>query len=414
VELEKSDSTEMSLVLTLILAMQFVLLCVMGWFMYRTSQSATWKTAFSPQRGCGSPADTRKVRDLLAAAGEVLAEHASELDLFEKSLDGQATPGDCLHSSALNQRVEQMRRSNRDVEKTVDSTIEGLIATCGDLLAAEQSHLEAYQERTGTFDSTLEGLSREDLLVGIAGKLLDMVHELRFENRAIRDEVTAARDQAVELMGRAHTAEQNARIDPLTRLPNRRAFDEAHAECSDLLEGSGQPYCFLLVDIDHFKVVNDQSGHAAGDAALSMIAQILRDACRTSDHVCRLGGDEFGVLLPRCKKKLARLVAEHCRRKVESATLHYGDLKLSVTISVGVAQASLGETRSRLLERADSALYAAKMHDRNQVCVDPDNVAKDASDVDQALDRRPRSDEAAAEAERLIAVEATSATITVP
>ena len=86
----------------------------------------------------------------------------------------------------------------------------------------------------------------------------------------------------------------------------------------------------MLVDIDHFKAVNDQYGHAAGDTVLSMIGQILRESCRTSDHVCRLGGDEFGILLPRCEEHPAELVAQQCRRKVEAATLRYGDQEISV------------------------------------------------------------------------------------
>jgi diguanylate cyclase len=320
---------------------------------------------------------------LLADAGKVLTQHADELDVFEKSLDRLTRIANGL-SPALSQHLKQMRHANRDVEKAIQGTIEELIATCGDLFTKEQSHLAAYQEKTEAFDGTLEDLDRDALLAAIASKLLNMVHDLRDENRVIRDEVRAAQDRTIELMARAYAAEQIARLDTLTQLPNRRAFDEAHAECHNALKHSGQPYCLVLIDVDHFKSVNDAFGHAAGDAVLSMIGRVLRESRRTSDHVCRLGGEEFGLLLPRCEEESARSVGERYRRKIASATLRYRNHELSVTASCGIAQAILGETRSRLLERADAALYAAKMRGRDQICVYQDVALEDRSTPEEA------------------------------
>jgi diguanylate cyclase len=389
----------MPTVFLVVLGAQWLVLCMLGWIVYRMSQSMSGKPTLSSQQHCGSRADGRRVRDLLVATGKALAEHGNELEVFEQSLATQSAEAeDNAHDSSTGlQGVEQLRRANRDIEQTVERTIEELLSTCGDLLAVEQSHLEAYQQGTEALDDTLNGLCRDDLLTGIAGKLLGMVHDLRVENRAIRTEVTAAKDKMLELMERAHSAEQTARVDALTRLPNRRAFDEAHAECNDSLESRGYPYCLILVDVDDFKTVNDQFGHAAGDALLSLIGRLLRDCCRTSDHVCRLGGDEFGVLLPRCTERPARLVAEQCRRKIASVTLHYGDHKLSATVSLGVAEAIPGETRSRLLQRADSALYAAKIQGRNRACVDRATETEEVSGTHPASIRRPRQEEAVEE-----------------
>lgn len=369
----------------LVFGMQCLLLAVIGWFACRGSQPAIRCNHRPRPEGHKDTVDGAEVQELLAAASKVLAEHADELEVFEHTLDTQASVENCGSGSPLAKQIEQVRRANRHVEQTIDSTLAGLIAACGDLLSAEQSDLEAYQKKTDAFDRSLEALDLEALLAGIASKLLDMVHELRDENKVIRDEVVAAKDKTIELLTRAHAAEQDARLDPLTQLPNRRAFDEAHAEFNSLLERNGQPYCVVLLDIDHFKLINDRFGHSAGDAILSMIGRVLRDNRRSSDQICRLGGEEFALLLPRCEEGPARWVAERFRQKIESASLRYRGQQLSVTVSCGVAQAVLGETKSRLLQRADSALYAAKLRGRNQTCVDRDAESDPAPDVGQAV-----------------------------
>jgi len=264
----------------------------------------------------------------------------------------------------------RMRQSNQRVEQAVETSLAGLIVACGDLLGQERSSLEAYREKTCTLDETLGGIKHEELLVQIAGALLGMVHELRTENKVVQEEVAAGKDKIIELLTRASSAEQNARVDVLTQLPNRRAFDEAYAECEQVQSQTGEPFCLVLLDIDHFKSVNDQYGHAAGDAVLAMLGRVLRENCKTHDHACRLGGEEFAVLLPRCDERSARNVAERLRLKIESATLRHGEHKIPVTVSCGVAQAVPSKSQSHLLERADAALYAAKTKGRNQTCAD--------------------------------------------
>ncbi|MHC4401101.1 MAG: sensor domain-containing diguanylate cyclase [Planctomycetota bacterium] len=376
----------MSLGLALVLGTQFVLLVVIVWFAYRSSQPVIRGNHCPSNTGTAGAAEGAKLQELLTAASKVLTEHADELEVFEHSLDAHAAE-QRDDASSLARHVEQIRRANKNVEQTIDSTIAGLINACADLLSSEQSNLEAYQKKTSALDTTLAGLNQETLLAGIASKLLDMVHELRDENKAIRDDVAAAKDKTIEFMTRAHAAEQDARVDPLTQLPNRRAFDEAHAACDDALKRHGQPYCLILIDIDHFKLVNDRHGHSAGDAILSMIGRVLRESRRTSDQVCRLGGEEFALLLPQCEEEPARLVAERFRRKIEAAVLGYRNQQLSVTVSCGVAQVVSGESRSRLLQRADSAMYAAKLRGRNQTCLAREVESQETSPIQQAATR---------------------------
>jgi diguanylate cyclase len=354
----------------LVLGTQCVLLVLIGWVVYRANPALFRRQSNSPLTTGGSSADAGRAQELLSEVGYALTEHGEQIGVFQEALDRQPIPRDGQGAELLGQQVDQMRQANRRVEQTIDTTIAGLIASCRELLHREQDQLESYQEKTSTFDRALAETDRETLLAGMAHQLLGMVHELRRENKAIREEVTAAKDRTIELMTRAHAAEQTARLDPLTQLPNRREFDEIQASCHEALVRKGQPYSLILIDIDHFKSVNDRYGHVAGDAVLSMIGRVLAECRRTSDNVCRLGGEEFAVVLPRCGANSARIAAERYRTRIAAASLRYRDDELSVTVSCGVAQAGLGESASNLLERADAALYAAKMQGRNRTCID--------------------------------------------
>lgn len=157
-----------------------------------------------------------------------------------------------------------------------------------------------------------------------------------------------------------------ARTDALTGLANRRALDEElqrrFAEC----QRAGSPLSVMLLDVDHFKDFNDTHGHRAGDEALRVIAGALRGAMRQMDLVARYGGEEFMVLLPGTAQDGARLVAERTRQDIGKTAFRYDGKDLSVTVSVGVAQLAANEHVSRMLQRADHAMYAAKKAGRNK------------------------------------------------
>jgi diguanylate cyclase (GGDEF)-like protein len=161
--------------------------------------------------------------------------------------------------------------------------------------------------------------------------------------------------------------EHEARTDTLTGLANRRGWDEDLAREAARRQVQGWPLSVLVIDLDHFKRLNDTLGHAAGDDALTRVAAVLRDAARRSDVVARLGGEEFGVILPGCPTSDAVRIAESLRLGVENASRTW---EATVTISVGVA--SLPEHTDHghdLVRLADEALYAAKRSGRNRVSV---------------------------------------------
>ena len=171
----------------------------------------------------------------------------------------------------------------------------------------------------------------------------------------------------VELLGARHDAFH----DPLTGLPNRRAAGERLAASRAHALRQGEPLSVLMLDIDHFKRVNDVHGHADGDRVLVALARALREELRAGDLAARHGGEEFLVVLPASDTAQARDAAERIRAHVQGLPLPLADATLSVTISIGVATLHADEPCDALLARADAALYRAKAGGRNRCVVVP-------------------------------------------
>jgi diguanylate cyclase (GGDEF)-like protein len=159
----------------------------------------------------------------------------------------------------------------------------------------------------------------------------------------------------------------SARRDALTGLGNRASLDEQLDRELQFATRHTQPLSVALLDIDHFKAINDLNGHAAGDHVLRALAETLRGCVRDSDLAFRYGGEEFAVILSNTGLEGAAQVAERIRGAIAEADFRLPDgTRLSVTGSLGVAEHQLGETREGLMERADQALYRAKAEGRNR------------------------------------------------
>jgi diguanylate cyclase (GGDEF)-like protein/PAS domain S-box-containing protein len=162
-------------------------------------------------------------------------------------------------------------------------------------------------------------------------------------------------------------------IDPLTRVLNRRGLSAQLAEELLRAQRYGSAFSVLLLDLHHFKAVNDEFGHDAGDAALLEVAQLLEEVCREPDIAGRWGGEEFMVILPESGPGAARDVASRVRERMEHEEFAgVGPL----TASIGVASNRSGNSAESLLKRADRALYAAKSGGRNRVEVAPAHQAE--------------------------------------
>lgn len=168
-----------------------------------------------------------------------------------------------------------------------------------------------------------------------------------------------------ELEGARAAFEQQAKTDVLTGLNNRRALFEQGAQVLSYCERNNAPMSAVLLDVDHFKAINDTHGHAMGDAALQHLADLLRNSLRKSDLCGRIGGEEFAVLLPDTGVQAAALLAEKLRQAVMGNPLVYKEIRCPLTISLGVSAHDGG--LDGLIHRADMALYRAKAEGRNRV-----------------------------------------------
>lgn len=170
-----------------------------------------------------------------------------------------------------------------------------------------------------------------------------------------------------ETMEQALLLEESNRRDALTGLYNRKFFDEQITQEKNSARRYHWPLTLALIDIDHFKIVNDTHGHPGGDAVLRALAKNLQGMMRASDSLCRYGGEEFALILPHVDLATGRVLLERLRMAVESMRVDVGQGALvSVTISIGIAAFHTGITPGQLVAQADAALYQSKHAGRNR------------------------------------------------
>jgi diguanylate cyclase (GGDEF)-like protein len=182
-----------------------------------------------------------------------------------------------------------------------------------------------------------------------------------------------------DLVHQADQFEQLAFLDGMTGLFNRQRFLTLSAAEWIRFQRYERPLSLLMIDIDHFKSINDRFGHAVGDQAIIHVAHFCRKDHRTSDVVARIGGEEFVLLLPETDLEQALVVAERLRKRVAETPLHSNARDVPMTVSIGVAEACVGMGNvDELLKRADDALYEAKRSGRNRVVGAQPNSAAQA------------------------------------
>lgn len=171
----------------------------------------------------------------------------------------------------------------------------------------------------------------------------------------------------VRAQHRAEDLERAAMTDPLTGLPNRRYLEMLLGHRLETLTSAGIPFGVLFVDIDHFKQVNDERGHAAGDAALKVVAQTLSHIVRAGDVAGRWGGEEFLVLAAVATGAQLQAQAERMCALIATSLVEHEGAAFQVTVSIGATLARAGEPREQVIARADALMYASKRAGRNRV-----------------------------------------------
>jgi len=165
-----------------------------------------------------------------------------------------------------------------------------------------------------------------------------------------------------------------AQIDPLTGIPNRRAMLERMGKEWKRVQRHGGSLAFIMIDVDHFKRVNDTYGHNIGDKVLQAVAKAITSSCRVIDLPARYGGEEFAVTVPDETAEGAMVLAERCRRTIANAQVTVGDQEVRVTASFGVADTEDADSPESLIRQSDEALYRAKNAGRNCVEAGQENL----------------------------------------
>jgi diguanylate cyclase (GGDEF)-like protein len=191
-------------------------------------------------------------------------------------------------------------------------------------------------------------------------RVAERTRELEHANRDKERLIAALRE-------RSRALERESQEDPLTGIANRRCFDQRLVTEIDVARALGRPLTLAVADLDHFKIVNDRLGHSVGDQVLRESARLMRELCRETDLVARIGGEEFALILPDMSRDVAFDVCDRVRRAVESYAWQTVHPHLRVTLSIGLQQWDGAVEPSELLRTVDSQLYAAKRAGRNRV-----------------------------------------------
>lgn len=209
--------------------------------------------------------------------------------------------------------------------------------------------------------------ARAKALLDTRMKLVEARYELELARRAAEAQRTLearVEQQRAQLKAQTEALSLAVRTDPLTALGNRRMLEEV---ATVLAAPSGVPFSVALIDVDHFKRINDRYSHRVGDQVLQRIADVVRDNCRPTDVAARYGGEEFALVLPGMARDVAALVCERLRGLIEAFDWPSIREGMAVTVSIGLSGDTCPADFGEVLARADACLYAAKHGGRNQV-----------------------------------------------
>jgi diguanylate cyclase len=239
----------------------------------------------------------------------------------------------------------------------------------------EMAEINGRTDLYGSLISDSVGLLSEDKSLQ---EIKAIVNFIIAESRAVlefgnttKNKIQTVTSELQRMQAKFESACIEASTDFLTKVANRKSFNEAIEKLTSEADLSSKGLCLMIVDIDHFKKFNDEHGHLVGDEVLKFVAQKIKNQVKGNDFVARLGGEEFAILLPNTTLEGAKSVAENILLFFSQTTLKtVSDKKLGkITVSIGVANFSPGETPEKLIQRADDALYIAKAEGRNRMAL---------------------------------------------
>lgn len=279
------------------------------------------------------------------AASNFLAQLSERLQAIDQFMLGES------------ERMTAARASGARLGQAVSDEVGGLSANIE--LQGDMTQLRS--QVLGVLDNI-----QQHVAVHLQGES-ERISRAEQQAEALREKLQTLEQETFDLRRQVADSHHKAMTDALTGLPNRRAYEDRAEQELARWKRFGDPLAMLVWDVDNFKNINDVFGHKAGDRALALIAQILREGMRETDFIARYGGEEFVVLLPGAPEEDALKVANLMRERVAGAGMHSHNKPVTITLSGGLAMAQQDDSIERLFERADKAMYQAKQSGKNRV-----------------------------------------------
>ena len=309
---------------------------------------------------------------------ELNPEVVRAIDILESSQQ-KITDERCqeLHQRFLSEtsQNERVKEAGDRIAETI-KTVGGAVVSVKTATSDYNSSLEQVSEKLAD-----DNIDIEEARAAI-GDVMANTQSMVEQNARLEEELSKSTEVMQELQRDLEMVKKEALTDSLTNLANRKAFDSEIIRIQKEAAESGEPFCLIMMDIDHFKSFNDNYGHQVGDQVLRLVSKTLFDGVKGRDVVARYGGEEFAILLPETDLQGAIKVGDHLRKAVASKEIvnrNSGDKLGRITLSGGAAEFNEGESLEDLIGRADSALYSAKHNGRNQISMSKGNSANKAA-----------------------------------
>jgi len=268
--------------------------------------------------------------------------------------------------------IKYVSECNLDVQRVLREDVQQMLGKLSSFTEETDKQAHQFGDHLQVYGNTLKQKLDESKLGALINDMAGDTDKMLGSIQALHQELEASKQQVEKLHQELQSARGEALTDPLTGILNRRGFEtrakQIFVEQATLAKG----LCMLMLDIDHFKNINDTYGHLFGDKVIRTIAATLKSKVRGEDTVARLGGEEFAVILPTTDIAGARSVAENIRQSIERGKIRRLDTQEPVggiTISIGIAAYTNGINSVDLLDQADKALYVSKKTGRNKSTV---------------------------------------------
>lgn len=267
----------------------------------------------------------------------------------------------------------------REATATLKATMTTFVSRMSDAVAANdeyQGKIASHIERISNTEDVLE-LNR------ILETLLDETRTAQADTRRAHEQLIGERDAALQAENRIRQLETElaqmsalVREDPMTHSLNRRGLDDEFTREASRADRYNTPFSIAVLDVDNFKALNDARGHQSGDEALIHLVKVAKEELRITDHIARMGGEEFLIILPNTPLAEAVNIITRLQRSLTKKYFLDNNERVLITFSAGVAERAPAESQEATIARADSAMYEAKHSGKNRVCVAPEAPVK--------------------------------------